>query len=68
MKEIKEKIVNGKAQKGTLDAYGVIIVKGRIFVPRVDSFIQNLLAESHCSRYSIYPVVTKMYGDFKLNY
>ncbi|KAH0646659.1 hypothetical protein KY284_034543 [Solanum tuberosum] len=44
------------------------IVTGRICVPRVDDLIEKLLAESHGSRYSIHPGVTKMYRDLKRIY
>lgn len=45
--KIKEKMINGKAQDALLYAYGVLSVKGRICVPRVDVLIKKLLAESH---------------------
>ncbi|WMV50946.1 hypothetical protein MTR67_044331 [Solanum verrucosum] len=68
LNELKEKMVNGKAQETTLNMDGVLSVKGRICVPRVDGLIQKLLAESHDSRYSIHPGVTKMYRDLKQIY
>ncbi|WMV30755.1 hypothetical protein MTR67_024140 [Solanum verrucosum] len=49
LNELKEKMENGKTQETTLDADGVLGVKGRICVPRVDDLIQKLLAESHGS-------------------
>lgn len=52
--ELKEKMVNSKAQETTLDANGALIVKPRICAPRVDGLIQNLLAKSHGSRYSFH--------------
>ncbi|KAH0745920.1 hypothetical protein KY285_007577 [Solanum tuberosum] len=68
LNELKEKMANGKTQETTLDVDGVLSVKGRIFVPRVDDLIQKLLVESHGSRYSIHPGVTKMYRDLKRIY
>ncbi|KAH0689229.1 hypothetical protein KY289_016587 [Solanum tuberosum] len=68
LNELKEKMTNGKAQETTLDADGVLSVKWRICVPRVDDLIKKLLAESHGSRYSIHPGVTKMYRDVKRIY
>ncbi|WMV30008.1 hypothetical protein MTR67_023393 [Solanum verrucosum] len=68
LNELKEKTENVKAQETTLDADGVLSIKGRICVPRVDDVIQKLLAKSHGSRYSIHPGVTKMYRDLKLIY
>ncbi|WMV07506.1 hypothetical protein MTR67_000891 [Solanum verrucosum] len=65
---LNEKMENGKAQETTFDADGVLSVKGIICVPRVDDLIKKLLAESHGSRYSIHPGVTKMYRDLKRIY
>ncbi|WMV14375.1 hypothetical protein MTR67_007760 [Solanum verrucosum] len=65
LNELKKKTVIGKAQETTLDAEGVLSFKERICVPRVDDLIQKLLTESHSSRYSIHPGVTKMYRDLK---
>lgn len=68
MKELKDKMENGKAKETTLDADGAIIEEGTIFVPRVYRFIQKLLVESHCSQYSIFPSVNKIYRDLKRIY
>ncbi|WMV33598.1 hypothetical protein MTR67_026983, partial [Solanum verrucosum] len=65
LEELRKKTVINKAQETTLDAEGVLNFKGRICVPRVDCLIQKLLTESHGSRYSIHPCVTKMYRDLK---
>ncbi|WMV49778.1 hypothetical protein MTR67_043163 [Solanum verrucosum] len=68
LNELKKKTVIGKAQETILDMEGVLSFKGMICIPRVDDLIQKLLTESHGSRYSIHPGVTKMYRDFKLMY
>ncbi|XP_015057595.1 uncharacterized protein LOC107003844 [Solanum pennellii] len=68
LEELRAKIEIGKSQETTLDLNGVLNHKGRIYVPRVDDFIHKLLAESHGSRYFIYPGVTKMYRDLKRVY
>ncbi|WMV14471.1 hypothetical protein MTR67_007856 [Solanum verrucosum] len=68
LNELKKKTVIGKAQKKTLDAEGVLNFKRRIYVPRVDDLIQNLLTESHSLRYSIHSGLTKMYRDLKRIY
>ncbi|WMV33487.1 hypothetical protein MTR67_026872, partial [Solanum verrucosum] len=44
---------------------GVLNFIGTICVPRVGNLIQNLLAESHRSRYSIHLGVPRMYRDLK---
>ena len=61
-------MTNGKAQQTILDMDVVLMVKGRICVPRVDGLIQKLLVESHGSQFSIYPSVTNMYRDLKQIY
>ncbi|WMV58887.1 hypothetical protein MTR67_052272 [Solanum verrucosum] len=68
LNEVKKKSVIGKAHETTLDVEGVLSIKGRICVPRVDDLIQKLLTESHVSRYSIHPGLTKMYRDLKRIY
>ncbi|WMV14144.1 hypothetical protein MTR67_007529 [Solanum verrucosum] len=60
--------MSGKAQDVALDVGGVLNFKGRIFVPRVDYFIQKILIESHGSQYTIHPGVTGMYRDLKRLY
>ncbi|XP_049405191.1 uncharacterized protein LOC125868615 [Solanum stenotomum] len=68
LNEVKKKTATGKAQETTLDAEDVLSFRGRICVPRVDDLIQNLLMESHGSRYFIHPGVTKIYRDLKRIY
>lgn len=65
--DLKEKTLSGKAQDEDLEVESVLNFKGRICVSQVDELIQNLLTESHGSRYSIHLGVTKMYQDFKVN-
>ena len=43
LNELKDKMVNGKAQETTLDVDGLLSVKGRFCVPQVDDLIQRLL-------------------------
>ena len=40
----------------------------RLCVPDVDELRQRVLRESHYSRYSIHPGITKMYHDVKSQY
>ena len=68
LEELRKKTAIGKTQDITLDVDGVLNFKGRICVSRVDELIEKLLAESHGSRYSIHPGVTKMYRDLKRIY
>ncbi|WMV46847.1 hypothetical protein MTR67_040232 [Solanum verrucosum] len=68
LNELRNHTMIGKAQKATFDAEGVLSFKGRICVPQVDDLIQILFTESHGSRYSIHPGVTKMYRILKQIY
>ena len=42
LNELKDKLVNGKAQEDTLDVDGLLSVKGRFCVTQVDDLIQKL--------------------------
>ena len=44
-----------------MDEEGVLRVKGRVCVSRVDYLIHTILIEAHSSGYSIHPGATKMY-------
>lgn len=48
LKELKEKMANGKVQETNIDVYGAIIVKGSICGPRVDGLI-TIIAGRHGS-------------------
>lgn len=61
------RMADGKAQEATLDGDGVLSVKGRIFVPRVDDLVPKIIGRIH-SRYSIHAGVTKMHRDVKSIY
>ncbi|WMV25987.1 hypothetical protein MTR67_019372 [Solanum verrucosum] len=47
LNELRKKTVSSKAQVVVLDVGDVLNFKGRIFVPRVDDLVQNMLSESH---------------------
>ncbi|XP_055836406.1 uncharacterized protein LOC129905043 [Solanum dulcamara] len=68
LNEIRENVLMGKAQDSSLDAGGVLNFRERICVLQVDGIIQKVLSESHGSRYSIQPGVTKIYQDLKCLY
>ena len=51
-----------------MDEEGVLRIKGRVCVPRVDDLIHTILTEAHSSRYSIHPGATKMYRDLKQHF
>ena len=51
-----------------MDEEGVLRIKRRVCVPRVDDFIHTILTEAHSSGYSIHPGATKMYRDLKQHF
>ena len=65
---IRDKVLRGEAKKEKIDEEGVLRIKGRVCVPRVDELIHTILTEAHSSRYSIHPVATKMYRDLKQHF
>ena len=48
-----------------IDEEGVLRIKGRVYVPRVDDLTHTILAEAHSPRYSKHPGATKMYHDLR---
>jgi hypothetical protein len=68
MKHIQEKMEAGKATCFKKDDLGVLWFKDQIMVPKDVELRQQILDEAHLSRYSIHPVSTKLYQDFKQHY
>ena len=61
-------MLRGKAKEAIMDEEGVLRIKGRVCVPRVDDLIHTILPEAHSSGYSIHPGATKMYRDLKQHF
>ena len=61
-------VLRGEAKEAIMDEEGVLRIKGRVCVPRVDDLIHTILTEAHSSRYSIHPGATKMYRDLKQHF
>ena len=61
-------VLRGEAKEAIIDEEGVLRIKGRVCVPRVDDLIHTILTEAHSSRYSIHPGATKMYRDLKQHF
>ena len=61
-------VLRGEAKEAKIDEEGVLRIKGRACVPRVDDLINTILTEAHSSRYSIHPSATKMYRDLKQHF
>ena len=68
LSRIQDKVLRGEAKEAQIDEEGVLRIKGRVCVPRVDDLINTILTEAHSSRYSIHPGATKMYRDLKQHF
>ena len=68
LSRIQDKVLRGEAKEATIDKEGVLRIKGRVCVPRVDDLIHTILTEAHSSRYSSHPGATKMYRDLKQHF
>jgi hypothetical protein len=68
MKHIHEKIEADKANCFRKDDQGIVWFNDRIVVPKDVEVHQQILDETHLSRYFIHPRSTKMYQDFKQHY
>ena len=48
---IPDKVLRGEAKEARIDEEGVLRIKGRVCVPRVDDLIHTILTEAHSSRF-----------------
>jgi hypothetical protein len=65
IKEIKGKMLEGKAKGFHEDEQGVVWFEKRVCVPQNPELRKLILQEAHDSPYSIHPGNTKMYMDLK---
>ena len=65
---IRDMVLRGKAKEAIIYEEGILRIKGRVCVPRVDNLIHTILTEAHSSRYSIHPGAAKMYRDIKQHF
>ena len=68
LSRIRDMVLRGEAKEAKIDEEGVLRIKGRVYVPRVDDLIHTILTEAQSSRYSIHPGATKMYRDLKQHF
>ena len=52
---ILDKVLRGEAKEAKIDEEGVLRIKGRVCIPRVNDLIHTILIEAHSSMYSIHP-------------
>ena len=55
-----------KAEPFTMD--GSLRYRGRIVVPRLIDFREEILREFHCSHFDVHPSGTKVYHDLRRQY
>ena len=68
LRRIQDKVLRGETKEAQINEEGILRIKGRVCVPRVDDLINTILIEAHSSRYSIHPGATKMYRDLKKHF
>ena len=68
LSQIRDMVLRGEAKEAIMDEEGVLRIKGRVCVPRVDDLIHTILRDAHSSGYSIHPGATKMYRDLKQHF
>ena len=68
LSQIRDMVFRGEAKEAVIDEEGILRIKGRVCVSRVDDLIHTILTEAHSSRYSIHPCATTMYRDLKQHY
>ena len=68
LSRIQDMVLRGEAKEAIIDEEGILRVKGRVCVPRVDDSTHTILAEAHNSKYSIHLGATKMYRDLRQHY
>ena len=49
LSRIRDMVLRGKAKEAIMDEKGVLRIKGRVCVPRVDDLIHIILTEAHSS-------------------
>ena len=65
---IKTQLFDGKNREFSTSSSGLVLFKGRIYVPNSEHLRQQIMSEAHETPYSVHPGATKMYQDLKENY
>ena len=50
LSRIRDMVLQGEAKEAIIDEKGVLRIKGRVCVPRVDDLTHTILTEAHSSR------------------
>ena len=66
---IKDWVQSGVVDEGwTIHTNGSIWYRGRVVVPQLTHFREEILREFHCSYFAVHPGGTKMYSDLRCKY
>ena len=66
---IRDRVQSGTCDEGwTIHVDGSLWYRGRVVVPQLTDFREEILREFHCSRFAVHPGSTKMYQDLHLQY
>ncbi|XP_069145560.1 uncharacterized protein [Solanum lycopersicum] len=65
LSQIQDKVLRGEAKEAIINEEGILRIKGRVCVPRVDDITHTIVAEAYSLRYSIHPGATRMYHDLR---
>ena len=68
MLDVRKRIHEGEVGDFTLDACGAVRFRGRLCVPQKSQVKEDILKESHRSRYTVHPGENKIYQDLKKIY
>ena len=66
---IRDRVQLGMGDEGlTVHTVGSLRYRGRVVVPQLTDFREEILREFHCSRFFVHPGGTKMYQDLRRQY
>ena len=66
---IRDRVQSSTGYEGwTIHANGSLRYRGRVVVPQLNDLREEILKESHCSRFAVHPSGTKMYQDLHHQY
>ncbi|KAK6125612.1 hypothetical protein DH2020_040645 [Rehmannia glutinosa] len=63
--DVREQTLEGNIRGFAKAPNGTLTYEGRVYVPKDDNLIREILEESHCTPYMVHPGGTKMYRDLR---
>ena len=66
---IRDRVQSGTGDEGwTVHTNGSLRYRGQVVVPQLTDLREEILRESHCSRFTVHPGGMKMYQDLRHQY